>query len=355
MRHDRCRVGVLIPLQGPGGIFGPSCVAASEYAKQELNADSGIGGRRVELVYIDAGRRPEEVVAEVADLVKRDAIDALTGWHISSLRKLLVPVVRNRIPYVYTSLSEGDTPHPGVYLTGEDPEQQIFPALRWMRENLGIRRWYVVGASYVWPVRSLEKTRRAAGDLGLEIVGSTLVEMGHGDSPRLPRAVAESGCDAVLILLVGQDAVDFNRNFSELGLHRSVTRFSPLMEENMLLASGPDATENLYSSAAYFRTLTSRSALDFLGRYTAAHGVDAPALNNMAQSCHQGIMTLAALARHSRGHGVADFDRAIGTLTIEGPRGVVTFRDHQARQAVHLARADGLDFSVLATLEPVFS
>lgn len=355
MHNDVYRIGILIPLQGPGGIFGPSCVAVSEQARHELNTHRGIGGRRVELIYLDAGRPPGEIVAEVAHLVSTKSIDALTGWHISSIRKLLVPVLRNRIPYVYTSLSEGDTKTPGVYLIGENPEQQIFPALTWMRENLGHRRWHVVGASYIWPVRSLEKTALAANDLGLEIVGSTLVEMGQGDNPLLPRAVADSGCDAVLMLLVGQDAVDFNRNFAAAGLHHSITRYSPLMEENMLLASGEESTVNLYSSASYFRTLTSPAALDFVGRYVAIQGLGAPALNNMAQSCYQGIYTLAELAAHSRSTDVADFDRAIDTIEFDGPRGLVTFRNNQAIQPVHIARAEGLDFDVLGAVKPAFN
>ncbi|WP_269545185.1 substrate-binding domain-containing protein [Corynebacterium freneyi] len=352
---DPCRIGVLVPLQGPGGIFGPSCVAASEYAKEELNAHSGIGGRRVELAYIDAGQSAEAVVAEIAALVAGNRIDALTGWHISSLRKRLVPVVRDRIPYLYTSLSEGDSRTTGVYLLGEDPEQQVFPALAWMRGHLGLRKWHVVGANYIWPLRSLQKIAMAANDLGLQIVGKTFVEMGEGGSPLLPRAVSSSGCDAALILLVGQDAVEFNRNFAALGLHHTIARFSPLMEENMLLASGAEATENLYSSASYFRTLTSQPAMDFLSRYMATQGETAPALNNMAQSCYQGIMTLAELTSHSRGFGIASFERAVETIELNGPRGRVRFRDNQALQTVHLARADGLDFDVLATLGPDLS
>lgn len=353
MHDPMYRIGILVPFQGPAGIFGPSCIAVAEQAKVELNAGNGIGGRAVELVFIDGGREPDAIAEEVARLVDANSIDALTGWHISSIRKRLVPILRGRIPYVYTSLSEGDRQSPGVFLAGENPEQQVFPALKWLREHLGHRRWYVVGASYIWPVRSLEKTALAAADLGLEIVGSTLVRMGEGDDPLLPHAVAASGCDAVLMLLVGQDAVDFNRLFAEAGLQHCITRYSPLMDENMLLASGAEATENLYSSASYFRTLTSPAALDFLGRYVEANGAGAPPLNNMAESCYQGIYTLAALAEKNRSAHLGDFNRFIDGVEFESPRGLVTFHNNQAIQPVNFARAEGLDFHVLSTLTPV--
>lgn len=349
---DIYRVGMLVPFQGPGGLFGPSCVAVSEQTKNELNNSTGIGGRQVELTYIDAGQAPEVIAREVDALTTMGSIDALTGWHISSIRQKLVPILRDRIPYIYTSLSEGDRPSPGVFLTGENPEQQVLPALKWMREHLGHRRWYVVGASYIWPIKSLEKTTLAASDLGLQIVGSSLVTMGEGSDPRLPNAVKNSGCDAVLMLLVGQDAVDFNRNFAEAGLHTKIARYSPLMDENMLLASGIDATENLYSSASYFRTLTSPEALDFLGRYVLANGVSAPPMNSMAQSCYQGIQTLSHLAQQSQSIRLHDFNRTINNLEFDSPRGPIRFADNQAIQPVAIAEANGFDFNVISTLTP---
>lgn len=353
MHDEMYRIGLLVPFQGPAGIFGPSCVAVAEQAKLELNQTNGIDGRLVQLVFIDGGRAPENIAQEIDELVASKHIDALTGWHISSIRKRLVPLLKHRIPYVYTSLSEGDKQSPGVYLTGENPEQQIFPALKWLREHLGHRKWYVVGANYIWPVRSLQKTALAAAELGLEIVGSRLVDMGDGGEPALSQAVAASGCDAVLMLLVGQDAVDFNRVFAEAGLQDNTTRYSPLMDENMLLATGAEATKNLFSSASYFRTMTSSEALNFLGRYVETHGAAAPPLNNMAESCYQGIYTLSALAKLSGSTDIGKFDRVINDVELWSPRGLVSFRNHQAIQPVTIAQADGLDFDVLNTLKPV--
>ena len=150
--------------------------------------------------------------------------------------------------------------------------------------------------------------------------------------------------------LVGQDAVNFNRNFADAGLSDKLVRYSPLMEENMLLGSGAEATQNLYSSAAYFRNLVSAEALDFIGRYQRSAGEVAPALNNMAQSCYQGIYTLAALVERSGGLSVEDFDRVVDGLSLTGPRGTVRFEGNQAISPITLANAEALDFHVIQTL-----
>ena len=147
------RVGLAIPLQGPGGIFAPSCEAVSELFRQQVNHGAGVLGRPLELEVIDAGRPADEVARTVGALIDEARIDAVTGWHISSVRHALAPVTQGRIPYAYTSLYEGGEERPGVFCAGETPDRQIAPALRWMRDELAIARWHIVGSDYVWPRR----------------------------------------------------------------------------------------------------------------------------------------------------------------------------------------------------------
>ncbi|MCZ4541569.1 substrate-binding domain-containing protein [Dietzia maris] len=349
-RSDVYRVGMVIPLQGPGGIFGPSCMAVSELARRELNSGAGFDGREVQLEFIDGGRAPKVVAADVSAMVDAGRLDAVSGWHISSIRRHLAPIVRGRIPYVYTSLYEGGEISSNVYCSGESPEQQIYPAMRWLRDHYGVRSWFVVGADYIWPLRTHQLIEQFAAALGVDIVGSSFVPMGHADDPQLPVAAARSGCQAVLTLLVGQDAVDFHRHFAALDLHHRILRFSPLMEENMLFACGAETTENLFASAAYFRALNTESSLRFIGSYVDANGYEAPALNNMAESCYQGVYALSHLARRAGGLDPARCDARIDGLEFDSPRGIVRFDGNQARQQIYLAQASGLDFEVVATL-----
>ena len=102
--EDAFGVAMVIPLQGAGGIFGPSCRAVAELAAHELNADGGILGRPVDLTFIDAGQQPATVASQVAELVRHDVVHAVTGWHISPVRDALFASLRGNVPYVYTAL-----------------------------------------------------------------------------------------------------------------------------------------------------------------------------------------------------------------------------------------------------------
>ena len=44
---DVVSVAFVVPLQGPTGLYGPSCLACGELAVEQLNASTGIAGRQV--------------------------------------------------------------------------------------------------------------------------------------------------------------------------------------------------------------------------------------------------------------------------------------------------------------------
>jgi len=343
------RVGLVIPLQGPAGIFGPSCEAVAATAVRRVNRSGWLDGP-MSLEVVDGGREPRAVAAEVSRLIAAGRIDAVTGWHISAVREALAPVTVGRVPYAYTSIYEGGEHRPGVFCTGETPVRQVAPALRWMRDELGVRRWFVVGDDYVWPHRSVARTREFAHELDLELRGVAYVPLGTRDFSAVLRCIAASDAQGVLLFLVGQDAVQFNRAFATRGLDERMVRLSPLLGESVLLASGAENTRGVYSSAAYFRSLATTDALEFGQDYVAEHGPDAPPLNNAAESCYEGLMALAALVRRARSVAVADILRSAEGAGYDGPRGAMSLRGNHVHQRVHLARADGYDFDVLATL-----
>jgi urea transport system substrate-binding protein len=341
-------VALLIPLHGSAGIYGPSCRLCAEMAAVEINADGGVLGRLVRLRVVDASRPPPAVAAEIGALVDAGAIDAVVGWHISAVRTAVAPRIGGRVPYVYTALYEGGERSPGVFLVGETPSRQLLPAMRWLRREHGVRRWSIVGNDYVWPRGTAAAARRYAPMCDGEIRDEVFVPLGTAAFDDVVRRVSECRADAVLMLLVGQDAVEFNRAFARAGLHDGCRRLSTLLEENTLLASGADSTRGICAAAAYFESLVTPESLDFGARYTRRYGADAPTLNSPAESCYEGILLLAALARTARAIEVPALRRVADSVTYAGPRGEVHLRDQHLDQRVYLAEADALDFGIVA-------
>jgi urea transport system substrate-binding protein len=342
-------VALVIPLQGPAGMFGPACALSARLAAEHINSRGGLMGRELRLVIVDGGAPLTQVAQEVDQLVTNGLVEAVTGWHISAVRQVLVTTLRGRVPYVYTPLYEGGERHPGVFLTGETPERHMEPAMRWLSNEFGIQRWCIVGNDYVWPRSSAESAYSFTRQHRSNICTETYVPLGSTDFRGVLERVERSGAQGVLQLLVGEDAVHFNRAFAAAGLDEHAVRFSPLMDENMLLAGGVESSRSLYSSAGFFEGLATQGSLDIVGLYAERFGMCAPVLSSLGESCYEGVLLLAALVEQAGSLGVPDLMRVADTVGFDGPRGAVYMRDRHLVQDIHLAHADGLEFDVIAS------
>jgi urea transport system substrate-binding protein len=343
-------VALVIPLHGSAGIFGPSCELCAQLAVEEINAGPGVLAREVRLAVVDGSRPPTVVADEVGALVGAGLVGAVVGWHISAVRQALAPRIAGRAPYVYTALYEGGERTPGVFLAGETPARQLLPAMRWLREAHGVRRWCIVGDDYVWPRQTARAARAYAPACDGVIVDEIFVPLGATEfGPALER-VERCRADAVLMLLVGQDAVHFNRAFARAGLDRACRRLSTLMDENMLLGTGADSTHGVCAAAGYFESLATPEGLDFGARYARRFGPQAPMLNSLGESCYEGMLMLAALARRAGSLDAGAMSAVADSVSYAGPRGELRMRERHVDQRVYLAEAHGLQFDVLAQL-----
>ncbi|WP_193604733.1 substrate-binding domain-containing protein [Nocardioides dongkuii] len=339
-------IAFVVPLQGPTGLYGPSCLACGQLAVEQLNAADGIAGRRVELVVVDAGRSPEAVAEEVGSLVDRGRVQAVAGWHISAVRVAITRRVGGRVVYAYAAMHEGRDDTPGVFMLGERPVNQLLPAVHWMREQLGVGRWAVVGNDYVFPRVTAATTRAALEDTAAEIVSETYVPLGTTDFRGVLDGLDPGRVDGVIMLLMGQDAVRFNRQFAGRGLSGSLVRLSPAVEENTLLGGGAGAHEGLYAAAAYFDGMGTAESTALSRDYHDRFGPWAPALNAVGESCYEAILFLARMGRVCGGVDVADVAAMTSGQFYDSPRGLLRLDGNLLNQDVYLAAARGLEFEV---------
>lgn len=344
-------IAFVVPLQGPTGLYGPSCLACGELAVEQLNAGTGIAGRRVELVLVDAGRDPEVVAAEVGALVDAGRVEAVAGWHISAVRLAVARRVAGRVVYAYAAMHEGWDDSPGVVMLGERPVNQLLPATHWMGEHLGARRWAVVGNDYVFPRVTGATTRMALRGTRSTVTSEGYVPLGTTDFSAVladlrRRTAGGGGPDGVMMLLMGQDAVHFNRQFAAAGLDEELLRLTPAVEENALLAGGAGAHRGLWAAAAYFDSLASAEDNRLARDYYARFGRWAPPLNAVGESCFEALHFLARMGALNGSVSVDHVAAMSDGQFYEGPRGLMRLDGNLVDQEVHLAEADGMTFTV---------
>lgn len=345
------RIGLLIPMCGSAGLWAPSCISSAQVAVAELNDGNGIDGRPVELIMIDSALEAPTPVEEVINsLIEIRAIDAIVGMHISAVRQNLSKIVKQRVPYVYTPLYEGGERTKGIFAIGDTPERQLGPALKYIHRERKIKRWALIGNDYVWPRASNDYAKRNLKALGSSVAYERYLPFGLSDMNAVVAELERSGADAVLISLVGQDAVNFNRAFGETELHNKMLRFSCAIEENGLLASGAENLIGLYSAASYFGSMETNANCAFKEKYYGIHGESAPVLNALGQSTYEGIQFLAGLLADYPDDWRLQDSRVSPSVIYRSVRRENPIANPERECPIYLARANGVLFDIVKKL-----
>ncbi|MGV9412818.1 substrate-binding domain-containing protein [Nocardia sp. NPDC003693] len=342
----------IVPQQGPGGIFAPSCEAAISLAVQEINSGAGILGRELRATHIDGGREPAEVALEVSALLATGMVHAVTGWHTSAVRRAVARVTAGRVPYLFATDHEGvdGVPPPGLFMVGSDPGRQILPALRWLRRELGARRWAIIGNDYVWPRRTADAVRAELGERGAAALERTVplemfVPLGTRDFADFLSDPLLDRVDGVIVLLVGADVARFNRQFARTGRDARLLRVSPAVDDNVLLAGGVHANRDLYVPSSFF--VDGPGGRERLAGYRRLHGEFAPALTNFSNTEYEAVRTLHAMVTAAGSLDVRRLHAAVEGAVLETPSGRIGFDGNQVVLPGYIARAEGVRFEIL--------
>ena len=328
-------------------MWGPSALSCSRLAVAELNRDNGIAGKACRLITVGAADHALDIEDILIDLVSSGEVDAIIGMHTSAVRQRIVRAVGGQVPFVYTPMYEGGESTPGVFAIGETSSRALQPAIQWLDERRQPKRWFAVGNDYIWPRASHALARQYISGLGSELVGETYVPFGTSDYSEVLDQMRNNRADAVLLSLIGQDAIDFNRAFGRDRLSRSMLRLSCAIGENELLGIGADNTENLYVVCGYFAALDTDSNLAFKERYYSHFGERAPTLSTFGQSTYEGVHFLAALLGGDRDSPAHRADMGKAPMAYQSARQAAYAGCGVNHTPIYLARAEGHVFQVI--------
>ena len=350
---DDLTVSILVAMSGASGLFGPSTRDCALLAAEEINQSAGgLLGSEINLEFIDVGQ-DSPVFMEQLDRLLANNCKAIIGSHDSAVRHIVSRHIHGNIPYIYTPPYEGDETGKGLFVLGETPYQQMSPAIPWFMQEKQVNTWYLVGNAYQWPYTTNWLGKQFIGLIGGEVLGEEYVPFGSENFDYVLRQIEELCPDAVLITLVGSDSVDFNRAFAEKGLADKTIRYGPLIEENTLLGIGVECSKGIFSSSGYFTCLDTTQNRNFMARYAAKFGNNAPMLNVVGQSCYDGLHFLAKLTTKAKSLDVQKLASFTEGFTFESPRGSMVIHNRHSTKTIYLAEAEGIDFKIIETFTDI--
>jgi branched-chain amino acid transport system substrate-binding protein len=98
---DIFRIGIITSLTGSAAAFGQAHKNGYTIALGELNAEGGVMGKQIELVYYDDQSRPDQAVQGVNKLIDQDHVPIILGAYSSENTRAIVPAVTQKnVPLV---------------------------------------------------------------------------------------------------------------------------------------------------------------------------------------------------------------------------------------------------------------
>lgn len=351
------KVGVLHSLTGTMAISERSVAAATQLAIDELNAEGGVLGRRVEAVLRDGASDWANFARQAESLIVDEHVDAVFGCWTSASRKTVKPVFERHDHLLFYPVQyEGLERSPNIVYTGAAPNQQIIPAVKWALDKLG-RRVFLVGSDYVFPQAAHAIIKDQLRSLQGEVLGEYYIPLGGTEVEAAVRAIVRSRPDVILNTLNGDSNVAF---FKALRAHGITPEVIPTISfsiaEAELKAMGQRDFAGDYAAWNYFQSLPGEANRRFVQAYQARHGADAVVTDPM-EAAYIGVHLWAQAARKAGSPAPREVRLALQGLSFAAPEGPVSVdpASQHLWKSVRIGKimADGQFEIVWSTSKPV--
>src|SRR5262245_3777550 len=172
------KVGLLHSLSGTMAISEVTVRDAELLAIEEINQAGGVLGKQLVPVVEDGASDWPTFAEKAQKLISQDKVATVFGGWTSASRKAMLPVFeRNKSLLWYPVQYEGLEQSPYIFYTGATTNQQIVPALDYLKEQ-GKKKIFLVGSDYVFP-RTANKIIKAYAEAnGMEILGEEYLPLG---------------------------------------------------------------------------------------------------------------------------------------------------------------------------------
>ena len=251
-------VGTLFSQTGATAVMEASMLQATLLAIEEVNQAGGIDGRELVAISYDPSSEPANFTRLATKLLTEDGVRVIFGCYMSSTRKAVLPVVERLNGLLcYPAQYEGFEVSPNVIYTGSAPNQNSLQLGQYLLRHVG-KRFFMVGADYIWPWEADRVMSELLREGGAETVGERYFKLDAPlrDYDDLIREIIAASPDGIFCNFVGEGIVNFYRAYAEAGLSaRSMPIASLTTSEADVQAIGADAATGHITAASYFQSV----------------------------------------------------------------------------------------------------
>ncbi|SRX81721.1 amino acid ABC transporter substrate-binding protein [Rhodococcus jostii RHA1] [Mycolicibacterium parafortuitum] len=354
---ETIKVGALNSLSGTMAISEVTVRNAIDLAVEQINADGGVLGKQIQLVGEDGASEPTVFAEKAEKLISSDCVAAVFGGWTSSSRKAMLPVFESANSLLYYPVQyEGLEASPNIFYTGATTNQQIVPALDYLKEK-GVKSLYLVGSDYVFPQTANRIIKAYAEANGIEIKGEDYTPLGSTDFSTIINKVRTADADAVFNTLNGDSNVAFFREYKNVGLTpQDMPVVSVSIAEEEVGGIGVQNIDGQLTAWDYYQTIDTPVNNEFVKAYKDKFGADKPTSDPMEAAYVSVFLWKNTVEKAGSFDVKAIQDNADG-VTFEAPEGLVTIdgENHHITKTARIGeiRPDGLIYTVWESPGPI--
>ncbi len=271
------KVGILHSLSGTIAIIERSLHNAELLAIEEINAKGGVLGKMLEPVVEDPQSMVQVFAQKAKKLILQDKVVAVLGCYTSASRQSVLPVFEeHNALLLYPTLYEAQECSKNCFYTGAVPNQQLDDFVPWILNTLGRKKFYLIGANYIYPKETNREVKALLKQHGGTHVAEEYSPLGHTEFSTNINKIAASGCDVVFSDLVGDQIVAFYKQYRQFGITaEDIPICTPITTEQEIKAMGAENALGHYTSFNYFQSVKSPENESFVRNFKRKYGKDA--------------------------------------------------------------------------------
>ncbi len=329
---DTIKVGILHSLSGVMEISERSLHDVELMAIQEINDAGGLLGKKIEPIVEDPESKMDTGFPDKAKkLLQSDKVVAVFGCWTSSSRKSVLPVFeKNNGLLFYPVQYEGNECSKNVVYTGAAPNQQIIPAVEYIWEKMGRKKFYLLGSDYIFPrtanqvIIALLKTKYKA-----DPVAEKYVPMDQKDFKTVVDDIKDKKPDVIFSTINGDSNLPFYR---ELATNQITAKTMPVcavsVAEDELrglvnVAGAMDVLAGHLAAWNYFQSIDTPKNKEFVARFQKWTKDDKRVTDDPIEAAYFQVYLWAEAVKKA---GTTDVDKvraAVRGIEFEAPGGRV--------------------------------
>jgi urea transport system substrate-binding protein len=355
---NEIKVGILHSLSGTMAISEVSVRDAELLAIEEINASGGVLGKQLKPVVEDGASDWPTFAEKAQKLISTDKVAATFGGWTSASRKAMLPVFeRNKSLLYYPVQYEGLEASPYIFYTGATTNQQIIPGLEFLKDELSVKKLFLVGSDYVFPRTANKEIKAWAKANGMQILGEEYAPLGNTEYATTINKIKDAKPDAVFQTINGDSNVAFWKQFTDAGLNaKNMPVISVSTAEDEVRGVGIKNIVGQYVAWNYYQSTPGAKNKAFVKAYKAKYGADR-VTDDPIEANYVGVHLWAMAVEKAGSTNVAKVKAASKGLVFDAPEGKVTIdgdNQHIHKTArIGQLQPDGLIDEVHGSTEPI--